>query len=804
MNDTSNLGAMTNYNQFVVWHAVKHDGEDKPRKIPFNVNDPERRGADPHDPSNWLSYDHAKHYATELDCGFGFVLTKDDPFFCIDLDACLEPEGHWSSFSQGIVDKFPGALVEVSFSGNGLHIFGVAQAPIDHRNKVKGDGWEIEVYTHSRYIAIGSRSTGDPWLDHSVEFNKLLDLYLPGHKIDGTEWTSVPDPEWFGPKDDAELLRRMLMRKPTAKQMFGQGATVQDLWSRNVPKLAIAFPNNNPKSDAEYDGNSADFAFCLHLAFWTGKDCGRIDRLFRMSKLMRPKWDRGRDPYQPGQYLHDTVTKACAATHSVYKETKKEVERLNLISSDPQAVMVSEIKTREGLQLLMVQDQLTHFEGCVYIIDAHRVLTPDGSLLAPEQFKAVYGGYEFVISAENKTVMCAWETFTRSRVAQFPKAHSLCFRPELPFGAIVNMEGKSLVNSYTPSTVRIIEGDPSPFLDCIKKQLPDPADRAILLAYAAACVQHKGVKFQWCPMIQGTEGNGKSLIMRCVSKAVGERYTHFPNAADLGNKFNSWLLGKLFIGIEEIYVTDRRECLDALKTMVTNDRIEIQAKGRDQFTGDNRANLIMCSNHRDAIMKTKNDRRYAVFYTAQQTNADIIRDGMGGMYFPDLYKWLNKCDGYEIVAHYLTNYAIPDELNPTTTLHRAPDTSSTAQAILESLGAADQEVLAAIAEDRVGFRDGWVSSLALGLLMKDKNYRYGPRKRGQMLERLGFVVHPGLTQGKAPNRILEEKGRPILYCLDDPKNDVFKLRGSAAIMERYTSDQGYIRATTPLKIANNN
>ena len=42
-----------------------------------------------------------------------------------------------------------------------------------------------------------------------------------------------------------------------------------------------------------YDTPSeATAALCLMLAYWTDKDPGRMDRLFRQSGLMRDKWDR--------------------------------------------------------------------------------------------------------------------------------------------------------------------------------------------------------------------------------------------------------------------------------------------------------------------------------------------------------------------------------------------------------------------------------------------------------------------------------------------------------------------------------
>lgn len=39
------------------------------------------------------------------------------------------------------------------------------------------------------------------------------------------------------------------------------------------------------------DPSAADLALCNMLRFWTNGDTGRIDRLFRQSGLMRPKWD---------------------------------------------------------------------------------------------------------------------------------------------------------------------------------------------------------------------------------------------------------------------------------------------------------------------------------------------------------------------------------------------------------------------------------------------------------------------------------------------------------------------------------
>src|SRR3546814_16115141 len=110
-----------------------------------------------------------------------------------------------------------------------------------------------------------------------------------------------------------------------------------------------------------------------------------------------------------------------------------------------------------------------------------------------------------------------------------------------------------------------------------------------------------------------------------MENAVGKDYTHKPSAKELGDsgsKFTGWIANKLLIIVDEIYVSDRRDLADALKPLITDDRVEIQAKGQDQVTGDNRANFILTSNHKDAIVKTVNDRRYCVLFTAQQRSEE--------------------------------------------------------------------------------------------------------------------------------------------------------------------------------------
>lgn len=71
-------------------------------------------------------------------------------------------------------------------------------------------------------------------------------------------------------------------------------------------------------STAGYDSQSeADMTLCCLLAFWTGKDRTRMDRLFRQSGLSREKWDEVH--YADGAtYGEKTIERAIGATDEFY------------------------------------------------------------------------------------------------------------------------------------------------------------------------------------------------------------------------------------------------------------------------------------------------------------------------------------------------------------------------------------------------------------------------------------------------------------------------------------------------------
>jgi len=785
------LFALKEYNQFVLWR-LEDRGELKKTKVPFSHKT--QREANAQDPANWLDIDSAIGLAELYGCGVGFVLTENDPFFCIDLDNQRNADLTWTDWSQNMIKFFDGAATEVSYSGNGFHIFGKAtNIPASHKVKSK-EIPGLEVYTKKRFIALGDPISGDASLDRTTQLMSCIES-VGGAKSDNdapAEWSLEPVVEWVGPLDDDQLINLMttIRSSVSAAQAFDgaqtpQKATLADLWNMNTEALGMTYPSGTGK---DFDHSSADMALMMHLAFWTGKNCARMDRLYRQSKLMRPKWDR--DGYGKNGYLVTTVLEAVNRQEKVFIQKQANPLYTTGVESTTNGVKV---EYRDGFQILMPEEQQAHFEGCIYIQDVHKVLNPRGELLKPEVFRAWYGGYEFIIDHQSKTSKDAWEVFTQSRIVSFPKANGLCFRPELPPGECNDEEGRILVNTYVPAHVDMVEGDVSPFIRHMRNLIPDERDLTIIMSYAAACVQYPGVKFQWCPVLQGVEGNGKSLLARCMTKAVGERYTHSPNASEIASKFNGWIDKKLLIICDEIHFKGNQEIQDALKKMVTDDRIEIQAKGQDQYTGDNRANWFMTTNHRDAVIKTRDGRRYSVFFTAQQSKYDIAAAGMGENtgYFKDLYDWLKFQDGYARVSYFLKNFAIPDEFNPATHCHTAPRTTSDTEAMRESMGPIEQLIQEAVEEGIApGFRGGWLSITMVRAMLVVERKNISLQALNKIFQGMGYIRHPNLLKGRTTT-IMPEEGyqkRPVLLVLNNSTNELIE---KEHVVEAYRTAQNY-------------
>lgn len=276
--------------QWVCWKYIARGG--KQTKCPVNPKGGSR--ADSTDPSTWATFDEAvaAWRASDRYAGVGFVFGADDQFTGIDLDGCINESGSLVASAREIVDAL-NSYTEVSPSGRGVKIFIAGRKPdgVGCKSKAIAGFKETEIYDRERFFTVtGQHVPGTPSTvgERQSQLESLCGR-LWSRKRPARLNGAVASLGFTG--DDEALIERAGASK--------NGDRFKWLWAGDTSLHAS-------------DHSGADQALCNLLAFWTGKDAARMDRLFRRSGLFRDKWDDRRGDRTYGQMTIDRAIADCA------------------------------------------------------------------------------------------------------------------------------------------------------------------------------------------------------------------------------------------------------------------------------------------------------------------------------------------------------------------------------------------------------------------------------------------------------------------------------------------------------------
>lgn len=269
--------------------AVRRNG--KRPKVPVNPRTG-RAGIDATDPRQLGTFDQAfgRYRRGGVD-GVGFSLAP--PFAAGDLDGCVDPgTGDLDAWAADILGEFR-TYAERSPSGEGLRLIGLGRLDPDKRNK-RGP---VELYAERRYVTLTGHKLPDAprtVADCIEAFARLQDRITPGPARPAA--ATVPGDGFQGA--DADLLERA--------QRAANGERVRRSWAGPTG-------GRTPSEDL--------LGLARLLAFWTGPDPGRLDRLVTASPLFaaceaeRRKWD---SPRRGGTWGQVIVRKAIDLTPVFY------------------------------------------------------------------------------------------------------------------------------------------------------------------------------------------------------------------------------------------------------------------------------------------------------------------------------------------------------------------------------------------------------------------------------------------------------------------------------------------------------
>ncbi len=307
--------------QWVAWQWERR--EEKWTKVPVNARTGQRAASD--DPTTWTDFETARNYAaTHTDiAGIGYVFSPDDPYTGIDFDTCRDPEtGELDAWAAAALAGFD-SYVEVSPSGTGIKAFVKATLP-DHgiRRKRPDDlpGGMVEMYDSGRFFTVTGHHVRDtPATIHDAQ-GAVDALYarLTTVKTRGSTTSS----SGVRKSDDKQATRDTLTDDELIALASGarNGAKFTALWMGST----TGYPSQS----------EADAALCSLLAFYTGPDAARIDRLFRQSRLMRPKWEERRGAETYGAM---TVAQALASRADYWHPGERYTDNANASEPDVKA-----------------------------------------------------------------------------------------------------------------------------------------------------------------------------------------------------------------------------------------------------------------------------------------------------------------------------------------------------------------------------------------------------------------------------------------------------------------------------------
>lgn len=286
--ETNLLPAFGANARWCCWTIEDRGENKKPAKVPNNG----QRKIRTSEPADWLTWQRARalHESDKAGrwMGIGVLVSSLRGLVGIDVDHCLA-DGKVIESAAEVVEAALAmdSYIETSPSGTGLRIFVLGQLPKGCRENVGG----VEVYgpASTRYLTVTGQAWSRVGLREVSENQAAIDDFLarfgflesyppePASPMKASVRGGGLGEEFWPDVTDDEVMRLL--------RVNNKRGLVTRLWSGET-------------KDAGGDHSKADFLLSCQIANFT-RDEDQIDRLFRQSGLMRPKWDekRGKDLY---------------------------------------------------------------------------------------------------------------------------------------------------------------------------------------------------------------------------------------------------------------------------------------------------------------------------------------------------------------------------------------------------------------------------------------------------------------------------------------------------------------------------
>lgn len=583
--------------QWVLWRLEPRG--DNITKTPYQPNGVR---ADSTNRATWSDFDTVKQafLSNTRFTGIGFVFADDDPFIGIDLDKCRDPAtGDIEPWAAAVLARFATTTYsELSPSGSGFHIIGQGKLPPKGRRKDR-----IEMYDAGRYFTV----TGDRWQQApsvAADIQASLDAFhlevfgAPKARTTTQRQRAANDPTLTpesavqaSPADDAAVLAAIrASHDATAFAQFQAGD-----WP------ALGYPSQS----------EADLAFAGMLARHAGPYPEQIDRLFRASAMLRPKWDEQRGAHTYGEL---TIAKALDGPAS-NTATSNLIERMNqrfaIIGVGHQIKILDEADPND-IKLLSRPD---------FALQTANMASPDKAPSAAS----------------------LWQKSPQRR-----EYTGLVFSP--------GRDKPGYYNLWRGFSVDPQPGDCSRFWDLLQHAICAgvPALYDYVRSYCAHLVQRPWERPEVALILRGGQGTGKNTFVDTLGALVSRHFRQVNSTDQLTGRFNGHMKGVLLLHANEASWGGNKSERGKLKAMVTDATLPIEMKGHDIIDVDNYLRLIVSSNEDWPVPIDMDDRRFLVLDVSPTYQQNQV-------FFADLHRQMDNGGRaalmHDLMAVNLTGFA---------------------------------------------------------------------------------------------------------------------------------------------------
>ena len=290
--------------RWVCWNIELRDG--KKTKTPINAIS--GKYAKSNDDITWSNFNLAISGCAKYNCnGIGFMLGGG--VFGVDLDnhpnddgSLPYPEEEFNKLADEFITELD-SYTERSQSGYGIHIICYGSLPKGRRRK-----GNVEMYDSYRFFAFtGNVMNAKPIENRESEIIPLWEKYVDDSKEIAQQQANYSSSyNLYNPTNRYNFLNYDSDYK--IEQKLADDELIRKACdSKNGIEFAYLYKGDI--TSYANDHSAADMAFCQMLAFWCNRDKQKMDRIFRTSGLMRPKWDQMRGSKTYGEITLDNALK---------------------------------------------------------------------------------------------------------------------------------------------------------------------------------------------------------------------------------------------------------------------------------------------------------------------------------------------------------------------------------------------------------------------------------------------------------------------------------------------------------------